>query len=152
MKKVLCKSCGKDTSHDNRFGGYCQSCYKYFRDGGTVNPVPPKGVVAKDHRGYVVCHICGKAYRRLGSHIKESHGMTIAEYKEKFGLCNNAKTTEINYSQHMHELAYKYEMPQRLKEAGKATRIKTGEKDKRLGKPVRLQECIDRSNRYRKEN
>lgn len=152
MKKVLCKSCGKDTSHDNRFGGYCQSCYKYFRDGGTVNPVPPKGVVAKDHRGYVVCHICGKAYRRLGSHIKESHGMTIAEYKEKFGLCNNAKTTEINYSQHMHELAYKYEMPQRLKEAGKATRIKTGEKDKRLGKLVRLQECIDRSNRYRKEN
>lgn len=150
-KKCLCKSCGKDTSHDNRFCGYCQGCYRYFRTGGTVNPLPPKGVIAKDSRGYVVCHICGKAYRRLGSHVKESHGLTIAEYKEQFGICNNTKTTEITYSNHMHELAYKYNMPERLQATGKATQIKVGEKDRRLGKPVRLQECIDKRNRYRKE-
>lgn len=148
---VYCKFCGKDTTHDNRYGGYCQGCYRYFRDGGVVNPIPPNGVIAKDYRGHVVCHICGRAYRRLGSHIKESHGLTIAEYKEKFGLCNNSKTTENNYSNHMHNLAYKYDMPERLKEAGKATRIKTGEKDKRLGKKARLQECLDKSKRYTKE-
>lgn len=151
MKQVLCKFCGKDTSHDNRYYGYCQGCYNYFRNGGTVNPLPPKGVIAKDYRGCVVCHICGRAYRRLGSHAKESHGLTIAEYKEQFGLCNNAKTTEINYSNHMHELAYKYNMPDRLQATGKATQIKVGEKDRRLGKPVRLQECIDKRNRNRKE-
>lgn len=148
---VYCKFCGKETTHDNRYGGYCQGCYRYFRDGGTVNPLPPKGIIAKDYRGYVVCHICGRAYKRLGSHVKESHGLTIAEYKEQFGLCNNARTTEINYSQHMHELAYKYGMPERLKEAGKNTRVKAGEKDRRLGKQVRLQEIIDKRNRHAKE-
>ena len=76
--------------------------------------------------------------------------MTTAEYKEKFGLCNKAKTTEANYSALMHDLAYKYDMPKRLQEAGKTTRFKRGEKI-RLGKKVRLQECIDKSARYKKE-
>lgn len=146
-----CSSCDKDITKDNRYGGLCQGCYHYFRNGGTINPLPQKGIIAKDDRGYIVCHICGKAYKRLGSHIKESHNMTIADYKREFELCNNAKTTENNYSKHMHNLAYKYNMPERLKEAGQATRIKKGEKDKRLGKKVRLQECIERSKRNIKQ-
>ena len=99
-----------------------------------------------------MCHICGKAYKRLGSHVKESHNMSIEEYKRKFELCNNAKTTEDCYSQHMHNLAYKHHMPERLKTLGKETRIKPGEKDKRLGKKSRLQECLDRSMRYTKKD
>ena len=78
--------------------------------------------------------------------------MSIAEYKAQFELCNNAKTTEQNYSEHMHNLAYKYDMPKRLQIIGQATRIKKGERDKRLGKKVRLQECLDRSARYTKAN
>ena len=77
--------------------------------------------------------------------------MTIAEYKAQFELCNNAKTTERNYSAHMHNLAYKYNMPNQLIQTGKATRIKKGDKHMRLGKRVRLQECIDKSERYKKE-
>jgi hypothetical protein len=76
--------------------------------------------------------------------------MSIAEYKAEYELCNNARTTERNYSEHMHKLAYKYEMPKRLQETGKSTRIKKGERDKRFGKKVRLQECLDRSERYTK--
>ena len=129
----------------------CQACYHYYHKGGTDNPTPPKGVIAHDYRGYVVCHICGRAYKRLGSHIKESHNMNIAQYKEQFGLCNNARTTERNYSEHMHNLAYKYDMPNRLQETGKATRIKKGERDKRLGKKVRLQENLKKLERYKKE-
>ena len=90
-----CSKCGKHT--DRSYAGMCQSCYRYYHDGGTENPLPPLGKIAHDHRGYVVCHICGRAYKRLGSHIKESHNMSIAEYKAKFELCNNAKTTEANY-------------------------------------------------------
>ena len=142
-----CIKCGKS---DRSYSGMCQACYNYYRKGGTDNPLPQPGVIAHDYRGYVVCHICGKAYKKLGGHIKESHGMTIAEYKEKFGLCNNARTTEANYSAHMHNLAYKYNMDKQLKEVGKATRIKKGERDKRLGKKVRLQECINKSQRYKK--
>lgn len=142
-----CSKCGKST--DRSYAGMCQGCYKYYRSGGTDNPLPQLGKVTYDRRGYVVCHICGRAYKRLGSHIKESHNMTIAEYKAKFELCNNAKTTEQNYSALMHDLAYKYDMPKRLQETGKATRIKKGERDKRFGKKVRLQECLDRSERYK---
>lgn len=139
-----CKKCGKHTNRS--YAGMCQSCYRYYHDGGTDNPLPELGKVEYDHRGYVVCHICGRAYKRLGSHIKESHNMNIAEYKAKYELCRNARTTEKNYSQHMHNLAYKYDMPQRLKEAGKITRFKKGSKI-RLGKKVRLQECIDKARR-----
>ena len=75
--------------------------------------------------------------------------MSIAEYKAEYELCNNAKTTEKNYSEHMHKLAYKYDMPKRLQEIGQATRIKKGDRGMRLGKKVRLQECLDRSERYK---
>ena len=146
-----CTKCGKPIPTKIYPNGTCQACYHYYHKGGVDNPIPPKGKIAHDHRGYVICHICGRAYKRLGSHIKESHGMSISEYKAEFELCNNARTTERNYSAHMHKLAYKYDMPNRLQETGKATRIKKGERDKRLGKKVRLQECLDKSERYKRE-
>ena len=145
-----CSKCGKLISDKIYPNETCQACYNYYHKGGTDNPLPPLGKVEYDSRGYVVCHICGRAYKRLGSHIKESHGMSIAEYKAKFELCNNAKTTERNYSEHMHNLAYKYDMPNRLQITGYPTRIKKGQRDMRLGKKVRLQECIDKSERYRR--
>lgn len=127
----------------------CQSCYKYYLDGGTDNPIPPVGKILHDCRGYVICHICGRSYKRLGSHVRKSHGMTIEEYKRVFGLCNNAKTTESVYSTHMRTLAYKNNMPEMLREAGKKIRIKVGENNLRLGKKSRMQECLDRSERYK---
>lgn len=144
-----CSLCGKVIDRIYP-GGSCQGCYNYFRNGGTVNPIPNAGEITQDERGFVICHICGRAYKRLGSHIKESHNLTIAEYKEMFGLCNNAKTTERSYSMKMRESAYRNCMPQRLQQAGFNTRIKSVEKALRLGKKSRLQECLDRSKRYSK--
>lgn len=147
---MKCKKCEKLIVGKIYPNELCQSCYKYYRTGGVDNPIPPVGKIVHDYRGYVVCHICGMAYKRLGSHVKESHQMNIAEYKEKFGLCNNAKTTENNYSQHMHNLAYKYNMPQRLQITGKSTRIVKGDTTMRKGKPVRLQEILDKRARKSK--
>lgn len=144
-----CSKCGKPI--DRSYAGMCQSCYRYYHDGGTDNILPEPGEIKYDSRGYVICHICGRAYKRLGSHIKEWHGMSIAEYKEKFGLCNNAKTTESNYSQLMHDFAYQYNMPKQLKKVGQPTRIKKGERDKRFGKKARLQECLNKSRKYKRE-
>lgn len=139
-----CIKCNKPINGKIYPNGTCQSCYNYYHKGGTDNPIPEKGIIAHDYRGYVVCHICGRAYKRLGSHIKEWHKMTIAEYKAEFELCNSTKTTEQNYSEHMSQLAYKYDMAQQLKTVGVATRIKKGQKDMRKGKKVRLQECINK--------
>lgn len=140
-----CKECGK--SIDKSYSGMCQGCYNYFRKGGTVNPLPPKGRIQYDIQGKVICHICGRSYTRLGSHIKESHNMTISEYKAEFGLCSNARTTETEYSHRMSELAYHYNMPEQLIKTGVRTRIKKGDKTMRLGKPTRLQETLDKKDR-----
>lgn len=149
---VICEKCGKAILGKVYPGGSCQGCYRYFSEGGTVNPLPNKGEIVRDSRGYVICHICGRAYKRLGSHVKESHGKTISEYKEEFGLCNNAKTTELSYSTRMKDLAYQNGMPERLIITGYKTRIKPGENKLRFGKKSRLQECINKSRRKRGNN
>lgn len=146
MIKIHCKECGRliDTS---RYNGMCQSCYVYFRNGGKVNPIPEPGRIEYDYRGYVVCHICGKAYKRLGSHVKEFHNISIEEYKKQFGLCARAKTTEKSYSDMMSLSAKKNNMDKQLIEAGKNTRIKKGDVSKRANKEVRLQERLDKRDR-----
>lgn len=72
---MVCPKCGKITNRS--YNGMCQGCYKYFRDGGKIHPLP---------------------------------------------------------------------------EAGKSTRIKKGETDKRKNKKVRLQEILEKRNRGKKEN
>ena len=144
-----CSKCGKQMTakHDIRFGDICQACYTYYHNGGTDNPIPPKGRIMHDARGCIICHICGRAYVRLGSHVRESHGMTIDEYKKKFGLCSRARTTEDSYSKTMSQNSYKYGMDKRLMEAGKSTRIKKGETRMRKGKATRLQEILEKRDR-----
>lgn len=142
----VCKECGK-IIEGKSYSGICQGCYRYFRNGGTVNPLPEHGRIKRDSTGKVICHICGRAYTRLGSHIKESHNMTIEEYKEKFELCKRAKTTEGCYSQAMRNNAINNKMIERLLEAGKNTRIKKGQADMRKGKKVCLQEILEKRDR-----
>lgn len=147
---MKCAKCGKVITGRIYPDNSCQGCYKYFSKGGTENPLPPLGVVKHDKRGYVICHICGRAYRRLGSHIKESHEMSIKEYKEKFGLCDSAKTTEEGYSSHMKKLAYENGMDKWVVEIGKNTRFKPG--DERIKtRNVRLQERLAMRDRMKKK-
>lgn len=147
---MICKECGKHS--DKSYSGMCESCYRYFSNGGTVHPIPSPGVLARDEQGKPICHICGRSYTRLGSHVKESHHMTIEEYKERFNLCRNAKTTAPEYSAVMRDHADRNGMPDRLLEAGKGTRIKKGETDKRKGKTCRAQETNERSRRNLEHN
>lgn len=143
---MFCSQCGK-TITGRKYGGLCQGCYKYFKNGGKIHSIPAAGTIAYDDQGKVICHICGKSFVRLGSHVKENHNMTIAEYKERFGLCNSTRTTEKSYSATMRRHAKINGMDQKLLEAGKMTRIKKGETRLRKGKEVRLQEIIDRRKR-----
>lgn len=144
-----CSACGK--SIKKSYSGYCQGCYNYFvRDGGTIHPIPQKGRIEYDPDGKIICHICGRSYTRLGSHVRESHSMTIDTYKDFFGLCRTAKTTEARYSNLMRQLALSNEMDKRLVEIGKNTRIKPGESRRmRKGRKTRLQERLDKSERMK---
>ena len=147
---TYCKECGKYIG-DRSYNGLCQSCYNYFRKGGTINPVAEHGKIEYDINGKIICHICGRAYTRLGSHIKESHNMTIKEYKEKFGLCASARTTTDDYSNKMRNHAYNNDMDKQLIESGKKTRFKKGDGTARKNKEVRLQEILDKRNRKLKQ-
>ena len=146
---MICSECGKHT--DRSYAGMCQGCYRYFKSGGFVYPLPEHGRIRHDENGKVICHICGRSYTRLGSHVKESHDMSIEEYKEKFGLCKRAKTTERSYAQVMHNYAKEYKMDERLLVVGQATRIQRGQNDKRKGKKVCLQEILEKRDRKFKE-
>ena len=143
-----CKECGKLI--ERSYSGMCQGCYVYFKNGGTKNPLPEHGRIEHDINGKVVCHICGRAYTRLGSHVKESHNMTIDEYKEQFGLCRRTKTTERSYATMMRTYADNNGMKERLCEIGKGTRIKTGDTKLRKGKKIRLQEKLEKRDRKEK--
>lgn len=143
---MKCSECGKIISN-RRYGGLCQGCYKYFKNGGKIHDIPAAGTIAYDDQGKIICHICGKSFVRLGSHAKESHGMTIDEYKERFGLCHNARTTEQKYSDIMRKHAKENGMDRQLLKSGKSTRIQKGETHLRKGKKVRLQEQINKRKR-----
>ena len=93
-----CSTCGKQINNKVYPNNTCQSCYHYYKNGGKDHPLPPKGIIQLDEKGFIICHICGKSYKKLGSHARESHSLTIKKYKEMFELCDNAKTTEKNYS------------------------------------------------------
>lgn len=140
-----CSKCGKFS--ERSYSGMCQGCYIYFKNGGKVFDLPSPGIIKRDKSGKVICHICGRSYNRLGSHVNESHGLTIAEYKEKFGLCARAKTTEESYSRKMHNYAIKNGIDKIISIMGLETRIKPGERHLRAGKKIRLQEKIEKERR-----
>lgn len=81
----------------------CQTCRKYFKNGGIIHPLPEKGVIAKDERGYVICHICGKAYYKLSEHIHRKHHLSDIEYKEIFGICNSTVLACADYIEVMRQ-------------------------------------------------
>lgn len=145
---ITCKFCGKESIRS--YSGYCQGCYKYFNNGGKIYDLPEPGRIEHTGDGKVICHICGKAFIRLGSHVKENHNMTIKDYKERFGLCRRAKTTEVNYSKKMSYSALKNNMDEQLRVCGAATRLKKGSNHfhtKENG--IRLQEILEKRDRKR---
>ena len=46
----------------------------------------------------VRCMECGKGFKMLRRHLKESHGLTVSEYRERWGLDNDHPLTAPNYS------------------------------------------------------
>lgn len=45
-----------------------------------------KGKVHYDDRGYPRCHVCGKSFKKVLTHVWQKHGMSADEYKEHYGL------------------------------------------------------------------
>lgn len=79
-----CKSCGEKS---NRIIiGLCDKCYQRKRRSPKINPLPKKGEIAYTEDGKPICHICGKGYDKLMSHVYQTHEITARDYKIEFGL------------------------------------------------------------------
>lgn len=129
MAVVNCRFCGK---LDKNYSGYCQRCYNYFCTLGYKVYTAEYGKVKKvdnikdNQYGMIICHICGRAFTKLQSHIAYAHNLTKKEYCQKFGLDNKVVLTEKTYSKKMSDLAYKYNMDEQVKRVGEKTRFKKG--------------------------
>lgn len=123
----VCRLCGDEFSYA---GYYCQPCSAYLRkhpEG--LYPQPNEREVLYATNGDPVCHICRKAYSKLGSHIRNYHHMTQTEYRDKFKLHHNTKLTNESYSNKMVDYVMEYydiAVKENLLKAGKNTRLITG--------------------------
>lgn len=131
---IECKFCKKQSKKN--YSGYCISCYQYFilHENDTWCP-SDYGELARvnneNHKQYgmPICHICGKAFTKLQQHIWYAHEMTKDEYCDKFGLDRKINMTTKEYNKKMSDYAYKYNMDDQLREAGKQTRFQKGHKN-----------------------
>lgn len=130
---IKCKFCGKT---DKNYAGYCQRCYTYFyvNQYGLFTDKIQYGKLSfvddiNDKQfGMPICHICGKAYTKLQSHIHYAHNMTKKEYCDEFGLDRNIQMTTPEYNKKMRDYALQYNMDEQVKRVGQNTRFKKGVK------------------------
>ena len=68
---------------------------------------PNYGEIIKTPDGRLVCHICGKAYNKLGAHVVQKHKITSYDYKKIFGLNVSIGLISDNHREHLHDMAIK---------------------------------------------
>lgn len=59
---------------------------------GTGLHAPPGTLTREDETGRLCCHLCGRWFRSLGSHVR-AHGHTAETYREAMGLCRTRALT-----------------------------------------------------------
>lgn len=74
--------------------------------------VPVKKSFGKEH---VVCLECGAKMKMLRRHLQSAHGMTVPEYRARWGLSENHPIVATNYSSHRSDLAKKIGLGSRNK-------------------------------------
>lgn len=60
---------------------------------GTGLHAPPGTLTRDAETGRLCCHLCGRWFRSLGSHVR-AHGHTADTYRESMGLCRTRALTE----------------------------------------------------------
>lgn len=131
----------------------CDNCHKLFINH-PVNEIPNKGEITYDERGRIICHICGRAYDKLTSHIKQAHKIDSNEYKERFGINRTFSLTSESFKTKCRENVNKNDAIKRLKhfEKGEANYLDENG-NVRAAKKRRLQYVKNRYNtKYNKNN
>jgi hypothetical protein len=72
-QKFCSQLCRNRTYYDNRGGAEYQREYLYKKS-------------LKNGKHKIQCHICGKWYRQVGTHIVQTHKITARQYREEYGF------------------------------------------------------------------
>ena len=125
--RPICRGMYCDHQAGNRLNGYCQSCYRYLCvEKKRQYPLPKKGEMAYAENGDIICHICGKAYHKLGNHIAFFHKILVKDYMKIYELPKGTKLSHPDCIKLMHDrqLPYKDEVVGiNLIQKGKDTRF-----------------------------
>ncbi len=125
---MRCTVCNESVSHSVLKSQHiCQACYQYLKKGGELYTPSPKGVITFNESNYPICHICGQAHKKLGTHVYWHHNMTTEEYKIKYKLNAADSLTCPEYQEKMrdHLIRHPEVIENNLKRAGAHTRYQS---------------------------
>lgn len=127
MERTHCKVCGEALKpYEKHMQGMCQPCYKYFKvDKKKVYPLPPLGEMTHAENGDIICPLCGRAFAKLGAHIKYFHKLDPVEVYIKVGWDRTPHATSKKYQDKMRGYI-REDITLQLIENGKGTRFKKG--------------------------
>ena len=83
-----CIECGstKRVYHSKQFDAdLCPNCVSTWKKH-PQHELPGLGEVKYDEMGRPICHICGRAFDKLLTHVKQRHKMDPEQYKKMFEL------------------------------------------------------------------
>lgn len=134
-----CIRCGSPTK---RAADTCQPCYNYLKKHpeGFPTTMPPYGVLVRNDKDEVQCHVCGLFYSKLGGHIRQKHNMSIIEYKDTYGIYHGHSLCGEKYITKMRKYTKKYYrrvVKKNLLKHGKKTRYMKGQKVIGRGKHIK---------------
>lgn len=89
------------------------------------------GIIEYDDAGKPICEICGKAFKRVLSHVRQKHYMSEKEYKLEFGFDLKKGICSLESAQKSRERALEYYdivIAQNLINNGSKTRFVKGSK------------------------
>ncbi len=95
------------------------------------------GKVEYSEDGKVICHICGKSFNKLLTHVWQAHGLSEKEYKLKFGLDLYKGLISENTKLKLQEAVknnYDLVVTQNLVKNGKKSRFEKGSSGRTIDK------------------
>jgi len=70
-----------------------------------IRPEPKVSIRASIKPDYIVCLECGKKQKMLKRHLMTNHGLTPAEYRQKWDLSSDYPMVAPNYAEQRRKLA-----------------------------------------------
>ena len=87
-----------------------------------------KGIIYYDEHGRPICNICGRSFKKLISHVIQTHSMTGLQYKDLFGYdrYKSIMSKDSRYLARMNAIKNYPKIKDNLLVSGRSTRFKIG--------------------------